>query len=274
MPTPRANSDPSTVPLGGVLVSRLGLAETISLMGDWLDDPMGRRRVATANLDFLALAHDNEQLQQTLLLSDLVTADGAPLVWLSHLAGEPIAERVAGADFVVPLIGEAARRGRSVYFLGGSDEAGKETIEILRERFPELIVAGQSAPMVNLAEVDDCRAVARSVAESGADLVLVGFGCPKQDFFIHHYLPDMNCRLAIGVGGTFNFITGRVRRAPAIWQKLGLEWFFRWMMEPRRLLGRYLNDARHLLRLVVQSKRYRGLGLNLPRPENDHKSVD
>lgn len=274
MSTQHPDSDLATVPLGGVLVSRLGLADTISLMGSWLDDPMGVRRVATANLDFLALAHDDEQLQQTLLLSDLVTADGAPLVWLSHLAGEPIAERVAGADFVVPLVGEAARRGRSVYFLGGSDEAGKETIEILRARFPELIVAGQSAPMVNLAEEDACREVARSVAESGADLVLVGFGCPKQDFFIHHYLHDMNCRLAIGVGGTFNFITGRVRRAPPIWQKLGLEWFFRWMMEPRRLLGRYLNDARHLVRLTFQSKRYRGLGLGLPRPENKNNPAD
>lgn len=214
MSADRAEHDPDTVPLGGVLVSRLGLDDTIALMGGWLDDPVGQRRVATANLDFLALDHDDEALQHSLLLSDLVSADGAPLVWLSRLAGEPIAERVAGADFVVPLIGEAAQRGRSVYFLGGSDAAGQETIEIMRKRFPELIVAGQSAPMVNLKNEQACQSLAKEIATTGADLALVGFGCPKQDFFIDRYLAQMNCRLAIGVGGTFNFITGRVRRAP------------------------------------------------------------
>jgi N-acetylglucosaminyldiphosphoundecaprenol N-acetyl-beta-D-mannosaminyltransferase len=249
---PAADGRLPTVVLGGVPVTRLGLDSTLSLLGGWLEQPTGMRRVATANLDFLEIAQHDDALQHCLGTADIVTADGEPLIWLSRLRGHPIPERVAGADFVPLLVGEAARRGKSVYFLGGSDGVADEAIEALRNDYPELVVAGSSSPFLDLADAGACRQVALEVAASEADLVLVAFGCPKQDFFIERYLDLMNCRVAVGVGGTFNFIAGRIRRAPRFLQRTGLEWVHRLAMEPHRLVMRYWRDGICFLKLFTR----------------------
>jgi len=246
---PSAENRLPTVVLGGVPVARLGLQQTLALFAHWLEDEGGRRRVATANLDFLEIAGEHDALRECLATADIVTADGEPLIWLSKLRGQPIPERVAGADFVPLLVGEAARLGRKVYFLGGEDGVAEEAIAVLKGRFPELKVAGHASPMVDLADEDACEWIAADVKASGAELVLVAFGCPKQDLFIQQYLDDLGCRVAVGVGGTFNFIAGRIRRAPRWMQRTGLEWVHRLAMEPRRLLGRYLRDGLCFLRL-------------------------
>ncbi len=246
---PAAEERLPTVILGGVPVTRLGLEPTLSVFADWLQDAGSCRRVATANLDFLEIAAGNDALRQCLATADIVTADGEPLIWLSKLRGQPIAERVAGADFVPMLVSEAARLGKSVYFLGGEDGVAEEAIAVLREQDPGLKVAGHSSPMVDLDDEAACQAIADDVAASEADLVLVAFGCPKQDLFIERYVDRMQCRIAVGVGGTFNFIAGRINRAPAFMQKSGLEWIHRLAMEPRRLIGRYYRDGMCFLRL-------------------------
>lgn len=246
---PAAESRLPTVILGGVPVTRLGLKPTLSVFAEWLEDAGRCRRAATANLDFLEIAGDNDELRNCLATADIVTADGEPLIWLSKLRGQPITERVAGADFVPLLVGEAARLGKSVYFLGGEDGVAQEAIDVLKERYPKLIVAGHSSPMVHLDDETGCEAIAEQVADTQADLVLVAFGCPKQDLFIERYLDTMDCRLAVGVGGTFNFIAGRIARAPAFMQRTGIEWIHRLAMEPRRLLGRYIRDGLCFLRL-------------------------
>ena len=249
---PAADGRLPTVVLGGVPVARLGVESTLSLMGTWLEDEVGTRRVATANLDFLEIAQHDDALQHCLATADIVTADGEPLIWLSRLRGQPIPERVAGADFVPLLVGEAAQRGKSVYFLGGADGVAEEAIEVLRKDYPDLVVAGSSEPFLDLADAGACRQVALEVAASGADLVLVALGCPKQDFFIERYIDLMNCRVAVGVGGTFNFIAGRIKRAPEFLRRSGLEWVHRLAMEPRRLVMRYWRDGVCFLKLVVR----------------------
>lgn len=243
---------PPTVQLAELPISREDLATTLQRMGDWLAGPTPRR-VATANLDFLEIARRHDALRACLQGADLVTADGAPLLWLSRLAGEPIPERVAGADFVPLLVGEAAARGRSVYFLGGDDGVAERTIEVLRARYPELKVAGFSSPFLDLDDEAGCRAAAAEVAATSPDLVLVAFGCPKQDLFIERHLHDLGCHVAVGVGGTFNFIIGRVKRSPLLLQKLGLEWLWRFAVEPRRLFMRYWRDGTYFLRLYTQA---------------------
>jgi len=259
-PAAAADGRPPTVYLGGVPVARLDLRATLALFCDWLEDPLGSRRVATANLDFLELAGHDDDLRECLASADLVTADGEPLVWLSQMRGQPIPERVAGADFVPLLVGEAARLMRSVYFLGGQDGVAEQAIDVLRARYPLLSVAGHSEPFVDLDDQAACLAIAAQVRKSGADLVLVAFGCPKQDFFIERYLSAFGCRLAVGVGGTFNFIAGRIPRAPRLLQRLGLEWVHRLAMEPRRLLRRYLRDGVCFVRLLARIGLERAFG--------------
>lgn len=244
----------STVPcteIRGISVSRLGFDATRAIAARWLERP-APRRIATANLDFLFLASRIPELRDALRTADLVVADGQPLLWLARLLGRPIAERVAGSDLTEPLVREAARRGQSVYFLGGDDGVGFEAAEALRARIPELRVAGIDSSRIDLDDEATCRAAVDRIRASGADLLLVALGCPKQDLFLARWLDRTGCRLGIGVGATLDFLAGRVRRAPMLWQRLSLEWAYRLAQEPRRLARRYFNDATFLLAEVVR----------------------
>lgn len=262
---------PPTVDLGGIPVSRLGFEASIDLLGSWMEEP-GARRVATANLDFLEQARRRPQLRVALQTADLVTADGTPLVWLAGLQSRPIPERVAGSDLVPRLIAEAARRGRSVYFLGGSPGAGEEAARRMQHRHPGLRVAGIAAPMISLEQPAGCLEVARAVRETRPDLLLVALGCPKQDVFLARYVEELGCRVGIGVGATVDFLAGRIRRAPRILGPLGGEWLFRLALEPRRLLGRYSRDLVHLFRLAREAWASRSQaddGMDLSVQESD-----
>ena len=211
--------------------------------------PRGCRIAATVNVDFIVNTHHamksaprNPALASVLRRAELVIADGMPLVWLSRLLGTPLPERVTGAD-MVPLIAERAVRDHvKLYFLGGAEEYTRRAAGILAERYPGLEIVGIDTPFVKLdapgaAELD--REICRRINESGASVLLVGFGNPKQELWVERNRANLKCGIAIGIGGTFNFIAGAVRRAPEWMRRSGTEWIFRIIQEPGRLWKRY-----------------------------------
>ena len=208
----------------------------------------GCRIAATVNVDFIVntyyafkSAPADPALARVLRRAELVVADGMPLVWLSRLLGTPLPERVAGSD-LVPMIAErAAREGCKLYFLGGREEYTRKAAELLRARYPGLEVE-VDAPFVKLdapdaAELD--REICRRINASGARILLVGFGNPKQELWLERNRRNLDCGIAIGVGGTFNFIAGAVKRAPEWMRRSGTEWIYRIIQEPGRLWKRY-----------------------------------
>ena len=211
--------------------------------------PRGCRIAATVNVDFIVNTYcatkstpRNPALANVLRRAEFVIADGMPLVWLSRLIGTPIPERVTGAD-MVPLIAErAAREHVKLYFLGGTEKYTRRAAEILTERYPGLEIVGINAPFVKLdspdAEAQD-REICRKINESGASILLVGFGNPKQELWEERNRANLKCGIAIGIGGTFNFIAGAVKRAPDWMRRSGTEWIFRIVQEPGRLWKRY-----------------------------------
>ncbi len=254
MDAPIAAACESPIPcvtIEDIPIARLNFRETVATLGRWLDGERPRR-IATANLDFLALGARDRELAEALRTADLVTPDGEPVVWLSRLRGAPCPERVAGSDLVLPVVGEAARRGRSVYLLGGAPGAAQGAASHLRARFPALRIAGVAAPRLDLDDDSACRAAAEAVARSGADLLLVALGCPKQDLFLKHHIGRSGCRVGIGVGASLDFLAGSYRRAPQALQRLKLEWLFRLLQEPRRLAGRYALDLLYLTQVVAR----------------------
>lgn len=251
---PRAAAPVPTVELGGIPVSRLGFEDTIALILRWMEEGQPRR-VATANLDFLELSHRDPELHEALRTADLVTADGTPLVWLSRMHKRPIDERVAGSDLVPRLFAECARAGRSIYVFGGMPGVGEEVVQRMGERFPDLRIAGQSSPMVDLGDEVGCRRIAQEIRRTEPDLILVALGCPKQDLFLARYAHVIGRGVGIGIGATLDFLAGKVQRAPAWLGPLCLEWVYRLAQEPRRLGGRYARDARHMLRLLRETRR-------------------
>jgi len=239
-----------TTRLAGVGISRLDQRQTLDLLMKWMEE--GRpRRVATANVDFLQRATTDVALREALETADLVTADGAPLVMWSRMLGERIPERVTGSDLLVPLAARAALEGRSVFLLGGMPGAAKDTANLLMKQSADFRLAGYSEARIDLSDEVGCHAVAEDIRASGADLLFVGLGSPKQELFLQRYLAHTGAKVGIGVGASFDFLSGRVRRAPKWLQSLGLEWAFRAATEPTRLGARYMRNIPYALQMTA-----------------------
>jgi N-acetylglucosaminyldiphosphoundecaprenol N-acetyl-beta-D-mannosaminyltransferase len=225
----------------GVPVARLDMQETV----EWIDRAVATRephQVATANVNFLALGQRDPEFLRILQAASLVTCDGTPLFWASQAQHAPLPERVTGADLFPRLCELAVRRGYRLFFLGppGSTE---EAARRLRARYPGLQIVGCESPPYGPIEAwDNARYCAR-IREARTDLLLVGFGAPKQDRWLARHLRESGAAVGIGVGATFDYVAGRVPRAPRVARALGLEWAWRIAMEPRRLWRRYLGDA-------------------------------
>lgn len=198
--------------------------------------------LATANVDFLVQAREDIELRRILLEADLVLCDGTPLLWVSRLLGNSLPERVAGADVVPRLIQMAAQKKYRLFLLGATPDSVSRAVANLRDGFPDLIIAGYYSPPFNkLIEMDHDEIKARVLAAK-PDLLLVSFGCPKQEKWIAMHYRALDVPVAIGVGATIDFLAGKISRAPVWMRRSGLEWVYRLLQEPRRLFRRYFKD--------------------------------
>lgn len=241
------SEEPPMTVLLGLPFHDVTLAEMLDYCEQAMKGDVGRY-VVTANVDFTAQADEDLDLKKIVFFADRVVCDGMPLVWLSKIFGYPLRERVAGSDMVPKLLEMCGREGHAVYFFG-SDMATLQEAKILaEERYPGLKVVGiDSPPMGEVIEWDNDALCARMRA-SGAKLLLVCLGCPKQErwIFAHHHA--VGIPLSIGVGASLDFITGKQERAPRWMQKAGLEWLWRMSGNPSRLVSRYSKDFVFLMK--------------------------
>lgn len=229
--------------LFGIPVARLTEAESVERIVALARESKGGRpaQVATLNVDFVANAvgswpfRGDAELWDILKNADLVTADGMPIVLLSRLLRQPLPERVTGADMVPELCRRSAEEGLSVYVLGGDKEAVETAFE--KMAIPGLRIAGIDPAFVKL-DQDQPEIVAR-INKAAPDILFAALGNPKQELWASRHLNELKVGVVIGVGGTFNFIAGRVKRAPRWMQRGGLEWIYRILQEPGRLWRRY-----------------------------------
>ena len=233
------------VPLRGFAFDRLTLGGAVDAVLDALDAGRGGWMI-TSNLDHLRRAGRDEAFAAMLRDADLLVADGMPLVWASRLSGDPLPERVAGSTLSAALAAAAAGRGRSLFLLGGNPGVADAAASALRAEHPEISIVGTHCPPVGF-EHDPAAATAlrEALRGSGADLVYVALGSPKQERLIAELRAEGLLPGAwwIGVGISLSFLCGDVERAPAWVQAAGLEWVHRLMQEPRRLARRYLVDG-------------------------------
>ena len=207
--------------------------------------------VVTANVDFLVQARRDVELRHILLEADLVLCDGTPLLWASRWLGNPLPERVAGSDVTPLLIADAARKGHRLFLLGAQPGVAAEAAARLRKQHPDLVIAGHySPPFGSLLEMEYSE-ISLRVRSVRPDLMLVSFGCPKQEKWIAKHYQRLGVPVMIGVGATLDFIAGRVKRAPSLMQRTGTECVYRLAQEPRRLLGRYAGDFVHFVPAIT-----------------------
>jgi N-acetylglucosaminyldiphosphoundecaprenol N-acetyl-beta-D-mannosaminyltransferase len=199
---------------------------------------------ATANVDFVVQALEDLELHRILLDAHLVLADGMPLVWASRWLGNPLPERVTGADLVPRLMAEAETKGWRVFFLGGTESSVASAAARVRERHPNLQLVGAYSPPFNpLLEMND-EDILQRIRTARPDILLVAFGCPKQEKWINMHFRAAGVPFSVGVGASIDFLAGTVSRAPRWMQRCGLEWVFRLLQEPGRLFRRYSKDLR------------------------------
>ncbi len=238
-----AASRPAPRPIGllGVPFDNVTLAEAVARIGQMIGSG-GVHHVVTANVDFLVQAQRDVELRRILLEADLVLCDGTPLLWASRFLGNPLPERAAGSDVVPLLIRAAAENGHRIFLLGAGSGVAAEAAERLQGQHPALVIAGHYSPPYRELLDMDFPEIARRVKDSRPDVLLVSFGCPKQEKWIAMHLRRLGVPVVMGVGATLDFIAGRMRRAPVLMQRTGTEFVYRLAQEPRRLAGRYFRD--------------------------------
>jgi N-acetylglucosaminyldiphosphoundecaprenol N-acetyl-beta-D-mannosaminyltransferase len=222
----------------GAYIDRVTLDEAVQRAREFV--AAGRpHQIVTVNVDFLRLAQENTEFMGVINRSELAIADGMPLVWASRWMGDALPERVTGVELVDKCCEFAAEEGYRVFLLGGADGIPEAAAEILKSRHPRLQVAGTYSPPIGEFSDEEDRKIVDMINAAQPHILLVAFGAPKQDIWIAQHRDQISVPLAVGVGGVFNFLTGRVKRAPAWMQDRGLEWLYRVLQEPRRLWRRY-----------------------------------
>jgi len=199
--------------------------------------------VITPNVEILRMLSVSPALWRFFRDADLLVADGMPIVWTSKLLGDPLPERVAGSSLVSTLSAGAAREGRSIYLLGGDPGTAEAGAAELQRRHPGLRVAGTDCPPYGFEhDPEELARISARVVAADPDIVYVALGCPKQERLIEHIRPAAPRAWYLGVGISFSYLCGDVKRAPAWMRRSGLEWVFRLAQEPERLARRYLRD--------------------------------
>jgi N-acetylglucosaminyldiphosphoundecaprenol N-acetyl-beta-D-mannosaminyltransferase len=234
----------SPIAILGVPFDNVSTTETLRI----IDEMVASRRphyLVTANVDFLVQAAHDVELRRILFDAHLVLCDGTPLVWASKLLGNPLPERVAGSDLVPLLLQVAAEKGYRPFFLGATPDTMDTAVSLAKQKYPKLEFAGYYSPPFNKLLEMDHEEIRDRILRAQPDLLFVGFGCPKQEKWINMHYRSLGVPVSVGVGGTIDFLAGKLARAPRWMQKSGTEWIFRLAQEPKRLMGRYAKDLWH-----------------------------
>jgi N-acetylglucosaminyldiphosphoundecaprenol N-acetyl-beta-D-mannosaminyltransferase len=220
--------------------------------------------ITTPNVDHICRFHRHEAFREAYLGAWLIVVDGAPVIWASRALGVPLKRKLSGSDLVVLLSEHAARRGYSVYLFGAAEGVAEEAAANLRRQFAGLNIVGVYSPPLGFYNDEEMNAaVIHRICDAAPDICFVALGAPQQELWMHKHCRACGVPVMLGIGGGFDFVSGRVRRAPVWMQNAGLEWVWRLCQEPRRLWRRYLVDdayivvlfARELWRRITRRRR-------------------
>jgi len=209
--------------------------------------------VVTPNAQHIVLLESDPSLRDAYANAELVVADGASLLFASRLLGEKLSERVSGVDLLEQLCAKAAELGLRVFLLGGRAGSAERAAKKLRRQFRRLSVAGTCCPPLGFErDEQELQTIGDAIAAARPDLVFVALGAPKQEAWMHQHGRRLGVPVLIGVGGSFEIVGGLLPRAPRFLQRLGWEWFYRLLLEPRRLWRRYLIGNGSFLWIILR----------------------
>jgi len=234
---------------------------TFDEMCEFLDERIRHRIpgfLVTPNVDHVCMFAKNPRFAEAYKRSCLAIPDGQPIMWSSKIFGMPLKQKLSGSDMVWAMSEFAAKNGHSIFLLGGHEGTAAQSAEVLKKTYPGLQVAGVNCPPMGFdKDPKQLQSVIDHLKKAKPDICYVALGAPKQELFMSHYMETTGIPASIGIGGSFDFVSGRTKRAPVWVQNSGFEWFWRLSMEPRRLWRRYLIDDLIFFHLFFQEIRTR-----------------
>jgi N-acetylglucosaminyldiphosphoundecaprenol N-acetyl-beta-D-mannosaminyltransferase len=244
----------ATLPVLGVPIDVLDGPTAVAKIGRWAE-ARESRVVCICNAHSVVTATRDESFMQTLRHSDMATADGAPVAWMLRRLGAQDQDRVSGPELMVDCCAAAAASGQSIFLFGSTESTLRRLQSALNARWPQLRIAGTLSPPFRDLSPDEDEAIVTVINHSGASIVWVGLGCPKQERWMVAHRGRIRA-VMIGVGAAFDFHAGTIRRAPRWMREHGLEWLFRLGSEPRRLARRYITtNAAFVIGAMLQLRR-------------------
>lgn len=222
----------------GTRIDALSWVQATERITSWANKRESRI-VSLCNVHVAVSGRSDTDLRHALNRSDMIMPDGAPLVWLMRKRSWPEQQRISGPDLMWCTLAESARLGLSVFFYGGTEQTLKKMIKIVKTSFPALEIAGEISPPFRVLNDEEETAICSHIKQSGAQIILVGLGCPKQEKWMARHKGRIDA-VMLGVGAAFDYHAGTVQRAPIAWQHAGFEWLYRLAKEPTRLMKRYL----------------------------------
>ncbi len=231
-------SPPQSRHILGMRVDATSYDDASALIAQWAQAHESRY-VCVATVNNVMHAFDDPEYRRVMNESDLVTPDGVPLVWGLRLLGIAGATRVYGPELMPAVCARAEAEGIPVGLYGGTEQLLAALLQKMKHRYPELEVAYHHSPPFRPLTDEEEKAVAQDIRSSGARIVFVGIGAPKQEWWMARFRGRVDA-VSVGVGAAFDFLAGTKRQAPAWIQRVGLEWLYRLVSEPRRLWRRYL----------------------------------
>lgn len=233
----------------GFKIDNLTMSETIQQIGKIIRKREICQHVVV-NAEKVVQAHKDPNLKAIINNCQLVNADGQAIIWASRLLGQPLKERVAGIDLMINLLAAANDNQWRVFCLGATREVNKQMQKKIKDQFPGLQIEGYHGYFTETEEEE----LVNKIKHMNIDILFLGISSPKKEYFINKYLTDMNVPFCMGVGGSFDVVAGKTKRAPLWMQQIGFEWLYRAYQEPKRIGLRKLQRNPMFIYMIAKEK--------------------
>lgn len=252
---PHLNTVIPKINIGGTGISDITLVETMNLFDAWIKQKE-QKRICVTPVNCIVWANKDQQLQQLYNSADLTLCDGVPLIWASRFLGKEILRgRVTGLDLLPQYIERCYQKQFSMFFLGAAEGVALEFKMQLETKYPGIKVVGvYSPPYAKQFSAEENQKMIDSINAAQPDILWVSLTAPKQDYWIEQHYQELTSTINIGIGAALDVAVGKFNRAPVWMQKNGLEWFYRFIKEPKRLFRRYFIEAPAFIPIILKQK--------------------
>lgn len=212
--------------------------------------------VVAINVDVIMKIEYDSYLKKIVDFADIVLVDGKPLIWVSKMHAMPVKAKISGSDLIPLLCKTAADKGYTMFFLGGMDGIAEQAKKKVKEIYPSIKIVGTYAPPFGFEKnVEEIEIINTNISTAKPDILVACFGCPKQEKFIYENYLQYDAKVSICAGATVDFLAGSVKRSPKWMSDNGLEWFYRFLQEPKRMFKRYFIDDIQIISLIYKYRK-------------------